>query len=62
MAAGSTPICRSLLSDDEAVILVADQQRGAQIGEPFEPLLGLLQQGFFAQAGQGPVLAWIGGA
>ena len=45
-----------LLGHDEAVVLVADQQGRRQVGQPAEALLGLLQQGGFAAAGQGPIL------
>jgi len=54
-------ICSATMKRDHQLQI---RQRGAQIGAgPFEPLLGLLQQGFsFAHAGQWPVLLGIGGA
>ena len=51
-----------LLGHDEAVLLVADQQRCPQAVQALQPLLGLLQQGLVAIAGQGPVLLGVGGA
>jgi hypothetical protein len=50
-----------LLGHDEAVVLVADQQRRRKPGQTLQALLGLLQQGFFAIAGQGPVLLGVAG-
>ena len=50
-----------LLGHDEAVVLVADQQGRRQMRQPLQPLLGLLQQGGVAVAGQGPVLLGITG-
>ena len=50
-----------LLSHDEAVILVADQQGRGQLRQALKPLVGLLQQGLIALAGQGPVLLGIAG-
>ena len=50
-----------LLGHDEAVVLVADQQGRRQMRQPLQPLLGLLQQGGVAVAGQGPVLLGIAG-
>jgi len=54
-------ICRICSATIEAVILSCRSERGAQILATFEPLLGLLQQGFLpsARAGQGPVLLGI---
>ena len=48
-----------LFGHDEAVVFVADQQGRGQAFEPVEPLLGLLQQGFFASASEGPILLGI---
>ena len=45
-----------LLGHDEAVVFVADQQRRLEICNSLQTLLGLLQQGLFALAREGPVL------
>ena len=50
-----------LLSHDEAVVFVADQQRGRQGRQPLEALVGLLKQRFITAASQGPVLLGIAG-
>ena len=51
-----------LLGHDEAVIFIADQQWRCQPLQALQSLLGLLQQGFLAAAGQGPILLRIAGA
>ena len=48
-----------LLGHDEAVALVADQQRRRQAGQPLQPLLRLVQQGLLTVAGQRPVLLGV---
>jgi len=50
-----------LLGHDEAVALVADQQRRRQIAEALQPLLRLLQQRVLAFTGQGPILLGVAG-
>lgn len=45
----------------EAVVFVADQQRGLQSIDAREALLGLLRQGLFSRAGQRPTLLGITG-
>jgi hypothetical protein len=51
-----------LLGHDETVVFVTDKQGWSQAGKPFQPLLGLLQQGFVVVAGKSPVLLWVAGA
>jgi hypothetical protein len=50
-----------LLGHDEAMVFVADQQRGMQPVDPLQTLNGLLQQGFVRGARQGPVLLGVTG-
>ena len=51
-----------LLGHDETVVFVTDEEGWGQAGKPFQPLLGLLQQGFVVVAGKSPVLLWVAGA
>ena len=56
------PDLAHLFGHDEAVIVVADQQRSVEPLNAFQALLGLLQQSFFATAAKGPVLLGITGS
>ena len=48
-----------LLGHDEAMVLIADQQRCLEAIETLQPLLGLLHQGGITLPAEGPVLLWV---